>query len=131
MSHAVISRIGATALHALFLLLAFSSAALAAPDSFGTGTGVSGAYTAPMGSTTSTINSYSTLSANVLSGATTTTVATPGSFTNGRLLMIIQVKDGTFTSGDVNNVALSTTTAGRYNLARITNIAGNTLTFSP
>jgi hypothetical protein len=130
-------RVSRTCFAALAATLFLTRMANAEVDSFGLGTGRDG----PLVVTNAAgvvVNTYAPVTASVSVGATTVTVgARRGAgttFTKGQVILLWQARGGfaaPLVSGSPTPVALSATTkTGRYELARIASVAGDTLTLT-
>ncbi|WNG16627.1 adventurous gliding motility protein AgmC [Cystobacter fuscus] len=117
----------------LCLLALGSTATLAAPDTFYLGDGHNGPLTV---SSSTTVNTYAQVTANVAANATSIPVGTPvGAATSipaGSLIMVHQTTgiSPTPTSGDTTPINLDGTPVGTWELARVASVSGSTLTLS-
>jgi MYXO-CTERM domain-containing protein len=104
----------------LFLLgLLVSGAALAAPDTFGLGTGRSGALNVQAPDTV--INKYGQLTANAAAGTRDLTISSASDFNVGDLVLVHQ-STGLVpapASGDQSTLDLATNPVGRFEYARV------------
>jgi large repetitive protein len=119
---------------ALLAVVLVATAAQAERDTFGLGTGRSGAFTAPAGS--SVINAYTQVTAPLAPGDTTITtsgtVVGAGTFTAGDLVMVVQTTGivPEPPSGGAGPIDLSTSPVGRWEFARLADVSGGTLTLT-
>ncbi|MCB9672318.1 MAG: hypothetical protein H6734_22770, partial [Alphaproteobacteria bacterium] len=111
---------------ALSLLL--PAIATAGVDVYGTGTGIDGALNV---NDTRTINAYAAVTAASAAGSSNVTVDSTAGFTVGGLVLVHRTRRNAFTSGNDASPAIDISTAdvGAYELARVTAIAGNVVTF--
>ncbi len=111
--------------YALYLLslIAISQNTVMAQD-VGLGDGSDGAlnYTG-----SSPINLYTALTTSLPVSSTEIGVANATGFVSGDVILLWQVKTGPFVSGDLQAIDLAASNAGHYELQRITNINGNTI----
>ncbi|NOK13068.1 hypothetical protein HNS30_28915, partial [Corallococcus exercitus] len=125
-------RRSAAALLALLCAVLVAPPAYADPDSFGNGTGRTGAVTI---ATNTTVNTYRRLAADANVGATTITLNSITGINVNDLIMIYQSAGytGTASSGDQAAFTLGANPVGNWNFARVTarSTAALTLTFSP
>jgi hypothetical protein len=107
----------------MFLLPTF---ALAGVDTYGVGSGIDGVATI---AATTTVNTYAMVSAGSAVGDSSVEVDDPAAFSVGQLVMIQRTKRNAFTSGtDASGaINLNSSVVGRYELSRVTAIAGTTL----
>ena len=124
-------RTPAAALVATFTVatLTFCAPAQAGPDVFGVGSGRDGTLTVSLPNTV--VNSYSALTSPTTAGSSTAAVANAAAFDDGDLVLITRVQGlaAAPTSGDTSPVDLSAVDTGRWELARVLDVTGSTLTF--
>lgn len=112
------------------ILLAFPWGAHAERDSFFTGTGKDGAVTISTSNTV--VNAYAQVTAALSAGGSSVTVSATTGFAVGDLILVHQTTgiSPEPLSGTAGPVVLSSTSVGRWELARILSISGLTLTLT-
>ncbi len=108
----------------LFTALSFSATSAFAQDSYDTGDGSDGALL--FGGST-TVNIYTTLATSVAAGASSIDVGSAAGFGMDDLVLIHQTKTSGLARGASTPVNLAGVLVGYYELARVTMVAGNTL----
>ncbi|WP_224366229.1 adventurous gliding motility protein AgmC [Hyalangium versicolor] len=104
--------------------------ALAGEDIYGVGNGHNGALNVSANNTV--INAYARVTVALAPGATTLTVSTTSGFAVNDVVMIIQTTGivPEPASGGPTNIDLSSDQVGRFELARLSGLAGTTLTMT-
>ncbi|WP_414653982.1 adventurous gliding motility protein AgmC [Hyalangium sp.] len=121
------ARAGALRSACSLLVLLAAGSALAEPDTFGLGTGRSGALVIDTSDTV--VNRYTRLTANAAAGMKELTISEGSGFSAGELVLLHQstgLMPG-LVSGDQNPVNLHSGTAGRFEYARVEQVLPNML----
>lgn len=114
----------------LIALLACAGEALAGYDTFALGTGRDGALT--VSTAGRVVNRYTPVTSALAAGDTAIAVASSGGFSAGDLVMVFQTAGlvPAPASGVVNEVDLSSSPVGRWELAQLASVGSNTLTMT-
>ncbi len=109
----------------MLVLLALTSSSFAGVDTYGLGNGQDGAAVI---SAPTVVNDYASITASAFANDTQIVVSDASAFSAGELVLIHRSIGLVATSGDQTELDLSAGDVGRFELARIVNVAGTTLT---
>ena len=110
--------------------LSYGRPARAEADTFGLGSGRSGALSVTVANTV--VNAYESITADVAMGDTTITVGNGGSFAADDLVLVWQTTTlaSAPASGDQTQISLSGLATGSFEFARVKSVSGNAVTLT-